>query len=96
MSLDQKPPKVVVKKGQKKVRYRTSSNKSQITVIGCVSAAGQALPPFIIFEGKYLNTDWFKGEVPGSDYATSPKGWVDTEVFHGWFKKHFLKHAVSA
>ena len=95
MSLDQKPPKVVVKKGQKKVRYRTSGNKSQITVIGCVSAAGQALPPFIIFEGKYLNTDWFKGEVPGSDYATSPKGWVDTEVFHGWFKKHFLKHAVS-
>jgi len=95
MSLDQQPPKVVVKKGQKKVRYRTSGTKSQITVIGCVSAAGQALPPFVIFDGKSLNSDWLKGEVPGSGYGLSPKGWVDTEVFHGWFTKHFLKYAVS-
>jgi len=30
---------------QKKVRYRTSGNKSQITVIGCISAVSQAIPP---------------------------------------------------
>ena len=64
-------------------------------MIGCVSATGQALPPFVIFEGKSLNSDWLKGEVPGSGYGLSPKGWVDTEVFHGWFEKHFLKYAVS-
>ena len=28
---------------------RTSGQKSQITVIGCGSASGQILPPFIIF-----------------------------------------------
>lgn len=49
MPLDHRPPKVVTKKGQKKVRCRTSGNKSQITVISCVSATGQVVPPFVIF-----------------------------------------------
>ena len=45
MPLDHCPPKIITKRGQKKVRYRTSGNKSQITVIGCVSAAGHAIAP---------------------------------------------------
>ena len=45
MPLDHRPPKVITRKGQKKVRSRTSGNRSQITVIACVSAAGHALPP---------------------------------------------------
>ena len=35
MPSDPRPPKVVVPKGRKKVRYRCSGQKSQITVIGC-------------------------------------------------------------
>ena len=35
MRLDHRPPKVVTKKGQKKVRSGTSGNKSQFTVTGC-------------------------------------------------------------
>lgn len=48
--LEPRPPKVVAKKGQKKVRYRTSGTKAQITVVGCGSATGQVLPPFMIFQ----------------------------------------------
>ncbi len=47
MQLNPKPPKVVAKKGQKKVRYRTSGQKSQITVLASGSATGQVIPPFI-------------------------------------------------
>ncbi len=46
------PPRIVAKKGEKKVRYRTSGQKSQVTVIGCGSATGQVITPFIIFSGK--------------------------------------------
>ncbi len=53
--LDHKPPNIVVRKDQKKVRYRISGNKKQITVVGCVNAAGQAIPPFVIFDTKNLN-----------------------------------------
>ena len=38
MLLDPRPPKVIVLKGQKKVCYRCSGQKSQITVIGCGNA----------------------------------------------------------
>ena len=96
MPLEHHPPKVVAKKSQKKVRCRTSGNKSQITVIGCISATGQAIPPFVIFDAKSLNMDWTKGEIPGTTYGLSDKGWVDTELFKGWLTDHLLKHAVGA
>ena len=43
--LEPRPPKVVAKRGQKKVRCHMSGQKAQITVIGCGSATGQILPP---------------------------------------------------
>ena len=95
MPLDHRPPKIITKKGQKKIRYRTTRNKYQITVIGCISATGQAIPPFVIFDAKSLNVEWTVGEVPGTTYGLSDKGWVDTELFRGWLIDHFLKNAVS-
>ena len=56
--LDPRPPRVLTLKGKKKVRYRTSGKKNQITVIGCANATGQALPPFIIFDAQQLNSLW--------------------------------------
>ena len=96
MPLDHQPPKIVTKKGQKKVRCRTSDNISQIIVIGCVSASGQAIPPFVIFDSKSLNKEWTKGEVNGTTYGMSNKGWVDSELFRGWLTDHFLQFSVAA
>ena len=96
MPLDHHAPKIVAGRGHKKVRYRTSGNKSQVTVIGCVSACGQAIPPFVIFDAKSLNKEWTKGEVPGSTYGMSSKGWVDTELFRDWLTDHFVQFAVGA
>ena len=39
--------------------------------------------------------EWRKDEVPGTSYGLSSKGWVDTELFRGWFTDHFLEHAVG-
>ena len=61
MPLDHRPPKIITKRGQKKVHYCTSGNKSQITVIGCISAAGHAIAPFVIFNAKSLNKEWTVG-----------------------------------
>ena len=96
MPLDHQLPRDVVKKGQKKVHYRSSGNKSQVTAVACVDAAGSAMPPYIIFDAKILNLDWTEGEIPGTTYGLSSNGWIDMELFKLWFKKHFLEHAVSA
>ena len=93
--LDSRPPKVVAPKGQKKVRYRCSGQKSQITVVACCNATGHAIPPFIIFAAKQLNALWMRDEVPGSRYAVSDNGWIDQDLFHFWLTEHFLQHAVS-
>ena len=94
MPLEPRPPKVVARKGQKKVRYQTSGQKQQITVIDCGSATGQCLPPFVIFAAKKLNHMWCKNEVNGTNYAYSDKGWIDHELFFHFLEKHFLAHAV--
>ena len=90
-----RPPKVIARKGQKKIRYRTSGQKAQITVIGCGSATGQVIPPFIIFAAKQISPLWTKDEVNGSRFAVSENGWVDQELFYFWLKEHFLSNAVS-
>ena len=66
MPLDARPPNVVAKRRQKKVRYQQSGKKEQITVIGCANAVGQSISPMVTFEGKYLNHQWTVGEVPGT------------------------------
>ena len=81
MPLEPRPPKVIAAGGQKKVRYQTSGQKQQITVIGCGSATGNALPPFIIFAAKQINYLWTKNEVNGTCFAVSENGWIDQELF---------------
>ena len=93
--LDYRSPRVLARKGQKKVRYCSTANKSQITVVGCINATGQALPPFVVFDAKNLNIQWTTGEVPGTTYGLSESGWMDNILFKDWFIKHFLSHAGS-
>jgi len=79
--LDHRSPCVLARKGQKKVRYCSTRNKSQITVVGCINATGQALPPFVVFDAKNLNIQWTTGEVPGTTYGLSESGWMDNIIF---------------
>ena len=79
---------------QCKVQYHTSGNKSQTSVIG-ISAAGQALPPFVIFNAKSLNMDWTIGQVAGTTHGLSDNGWVDMHLLKEWFSNHFQKYAVE-
>ena len=95
IALDGHASRIVAKRGQKKVKYRTSGNINQITVIACVSASGQCIPPFVIFDAKWLNMEWRKDEVVGTSYGLSDNGWVDSELFRGWLSEHFHSHAVS-
>ena len=65
-------------------------------ILGSTNAIGQTISPMIIFEGKYLNYQWTRNEVPGTYYGMSGKGWTDQELFRHWLKDHFLKYAVAS
>lgn len=91
--LDPTPPKVIVSKGTKHPRCVTTGDKAQITVLACCNAAGQVLPPFVIFDRKTLKAEMAVGEVPETMYGLSDNGWIDSDLFEQWFKHHFLAYA---
>ena len=93
MPLDPPSLKIVAPRGVKHSQMVSSGDKSQITVVGCCSAAGVVLPPMIIFDHKNLRPEYTEGEVPGTVYGLSKSGWIDSELFELWFKNHFLAHA---
>lgn len=93
MPLDPKPLKVVTWRGHKNPSQVSGGVKTQITVVGCVSAGGQCLPPMVIWDRKNLPPQLAVGEIPGTIYGLSSKGWIDQELFQLWFTKHFLRYA---
>ncbi len=64
-------------------------------MIGCGSATGQVIQPFIIFSGKQINLLWTLNGVNGSRFAVSYNGWIDQELFKFWLSDHFLPNASS-
>ena len=91
--LDPRPPLVIAPVGAKYVSQITTGNKAQVTVISCCNAAGYAMPPTVVFDRKFLRQEYTVGEVPGTTYALSSSGWVNSEIFNSWFHKHFLAYA---
>ncbi len=80
--------KVVAPKGIKASRTTSTSGREAITVMAGISAAGECLPPLIIFKGKNIQNTW-KGTnaYPGTQYAVSEKGWMVSDIFTAWFEK---------
>jgi len=70
----------------------SSQKKEQISVIGCKNAAGQAIPPMVMFDGRYLNYLQPIGKVLGTIYGMTEKEQTDQELFLYWLK-HFFKYA---
>ena len=94
--LDPKNSFIACGRGQQHASFITSGSKVQITVLACCNAAGYAIPPLIIFDRKILKPELTIGEVPGTMYALSSSGWIDSEIFDLWFQNHFLPYAPAS
>ena len=90
-----KPLKAVHCSGEHTTHAINSGNKAQITVLACVSAGGHSLPPMVIWDKKVLSPELTNGEIPGTIYGLSDKGWIDQELFKLWFHHHFLWYAPT-
>ncbi|KAK6166826.1 hypothetical protein SNE40_023441 [Patella caerulea] len=86
-----KPNKVVASTGTKQVGSLTSQERGQlVTLCAAVSAAGQAIPPFLVFPRVNFKSYFLNGAPPGADGSAHPSGWMTHENF-----LLFLKHFVS-
>jgi hypothetical protein len=68
-------------------------NREWTTVIQGINATGWAIPPFIIFKGRYHLSAWYKEEDLPQNWviAVSKNGWTTNELGLQWLK-HFDEH----
>ncbi|CAB3250496.1 unnamed protein product [Arctia plantaginis] len=87
--------------GQKKLLFHRdcrnpeivkNSSKSCYTVIFCGNANGDMMPPFFVFKGKKLWSDWLFQAPSGSRMSVSQSGWIDQSIFEDWLENHFLPY----
>lgn len=79
--------------------------KSSVTIMLCISASGDILPPYVVYKAANLWDSWREGGpkgapccekkccAKGSRYNRSNHGWFDAICFTDWFKTCFLPHA---
>lgn len=89
--LNNKPGKVITRKGEKAVYARTNNERGKnVTVAACCNAISCFVPPFIIYKGKRMK-DTYKDNLPaGTEAVTSDTGYMKEDVFLLWLK-HFVK-----
>ncbi|CAF3907965.1 unnamed protein product [Rotaria magnacalcarata] len=70
------------------------SGKNFTTSLICGNAAGEILPPFIVYSAKVSNPQWTFGGPSGSSFAVSDSEWITTSLFIEWFKS-FIEHTKN-
>ncbi|XP_026746589.1 jerky protein homolog-like [Trichoplusia ni] len=91
LSTVHKPQKVLALKGKHQVGAVTSGDRGlNTTCICCMNAAGEFIPPMLIFKRKRMTDDLKRGGPPNTVYTCSESGWITSELFVDWLK-HFIK-----
>ncbi|KAF0710033.1 hypothetical protein AaE_012687 [Aphanomyces astaci] len=80
---------VIAMKGSQNVWAKTVTPSFHLSIVACVSASGSIFPPLFLFPGetveKVLSAEC---SVPKATISTSPKGFMNEDVFASWIK-HF-------
>jgi hypothetical protein len=66
------------------LQSKDGGSREWVSIIECVSADGQILPPLVIFAGKHVQQQWFP-DTEEERYAdwyfeASPKGWTNDDI----------------
>ena len=94
MNLELRKGKVVINRSSKHAYSQAKGGRDHVTVNCCISAAGQLIPPMIIYERSYPCGNYVAKGPDGALYAKSPNGYMDEELFKAWFSKLFIPHTA--
>lgn len=91
--LDPLKSKIVGAVGVSATRTTHGSGRENISVLMSRSATGTKGPPLFIFKGKAVWDPWIpekKSEFPGTTYAATENGWMESIVFFNFIEKSFI------
>jgi hypothetical protein len=96
LNTDRRGDAVFVSKTTKDAYIKSpSAGKSMFSVLFCVSASGNYLPPFTVYKAKHMYQTWTAGGPQGAAYSCSDSGWMIDTNFESWFIKVFVKHVET-
>ncbi|XP_033225515.1 uncharacterized protein LOC117178270 [Belonocnema kinseyi] len=82
-----KTPKILTLKDKRQIGALTVPERGKLmTVVIAMTAAGQFVPPLMIFPHKLMNPQLMRGAPAGAIGAVHPSGWIQTNLFTQWFK----------
>lgn len=83
--------RVIIPKSASQGYKPTQGLRDHISVLACFNAAGEDIPPFIIYSKAYPGGVCYKTQgPPNALYGWSDSGCINSELFKKWFLKHFL------
>ncbi|XP_076388843.1 uncharacterized protein LOC100877113 [Megachile rotundata] len=92
LSTVHKPSKIIAARGKHQVDTVTSGERGMTTTcIRTMNAAGEFVPPVLIFKRARMDDYLKSGAPPGSVFACSKSGWITSELFLQWLK-HFIAY----
>lgn len=95
LQLHLKPGKILAAKGDRSVLQITNSERGEnVTVMGCCNAAGNFIPPMVIFKGQRSKPEFEDGMPPGTAVKMSESGYISSELFLFWLQ-HFNSHRTQ-
>lgn len=81
---------VICRRGTKYPETIINATKVSFTVMFCGNAAGETVPPFIIYKSEHLWSTWTEDGPEGARYNRTKSGWIDAATFEDWFLSHLL------
>ncbi|XP_067685321.1 tigger transposable element-derived protein 6-like [Haliotis asinina] len=96
--LTHQPAKVFAETGIKNIPGRVGNDRDRVTVLACVNATGNTIPPMAIVKGKTqrsLGAYNTKLGVPGTVYTYQERAWMEDQLGERWFEDHFLRYCGS-
>ena len=103
IGLIQKAKRIILLESLQKGRirgHRQDGSREFITLIACVSALGQRMPPSLIYAGESgdLQNTWVQDIDLSSQkafFATSPTGWTNNNLGMAWLERFNQETAVG-
>ena len=81
---------VICRRGRNRVERKVNHSKTSISVMFCGSAAGEFIPPMVVYKSEHCYENWTIGGCNNTVYDCTTNGWFDSRTFQTWFFKQFI------
>ncbi|XP_026316403.1 CENP-B homolog protein 2-like [Hyposmocoma kahamanoa] len=89
-TVQHKVRKILTMKGKREVHKLSSAERGAlVTIVTCMSASGQFIPPLMVFPRKNMKAELLDGAPPVTIGGCHPSGWIQPELFTKWLI-HFM------